>query len=160
MTHFPVLNDKAHESLCTRCGVSCHMALEVGDAKYVIEEIHCRFLTREPDGHFDCTVYEKRFEVAPWCHTAEEAVATGNLSPTCLYAAHIKGYKGKTWATPEIRKKLMPIVKKKLIADGLPLSENPDSALKALTANGDTWTYTEQSDRFVFRRKRRGRLIG
>jgi uncharacterized cysteine cluster protein YcgN (CxxCxxCC family) len=129
------------------------MALEVGDAKYVIEEIHCRFLTRDADGRFACGVYEQRFEVAPWCHTAQEAAATGNLSPTCFCAAHIEGYKGKTWATPEIREKLMPVVRKKLIAEGLPLSENPDSALKALTVNGEAWTYTEQSDRFVFLRK-------
>jgi hypothetical protein len=98
-------------------------------------------------------VYEKRFEVAPWCHTAADALTTGNLAFDCPYTRHIPGYKGKVWASPEIRKKLMPVVRTKLIADGLPLSANPDSALKALTGEGEDWTYTEETDRFVFHRK-------
>jgi uncharacterized cysteine cluster protein YcgN (CxxCxxCC family) len=153
MTQLPVLNQADKEALCRRCGVSCHLPLEVGNDKYVVEEIHCRFMAREGDGRYGCTVYEKRFEVAPWCHTAEDAAATGNLSSDCLYAAHIPGYKGKTWASPTVREKLIPIVRKKLIAEGLPLSANPDSALKVLTSGGEAWSYAEESDRFVFHRK-------
>jgi uncharacterized cysteine cluster protein YcgN (CxxCxxCC family) len=149
----PVLNHDEHEALCRRCGVSCHMALEVGAEKYVIEEIHCRFLGRGDDGRYACTVYEKRFEVAPWCHTAEDALKTGNLAFDCPYTRHIPGYKGKIWASSEVRGKLIPIVRKKLIADGLPLSGNPDSALKILTSGGENWTYTEQAGCFRFHRQ-------
>jgi uncharacterized cysteine cluster protein YcgN (CxxCxxCC family) len=153
MTQLPVLNQEDAESLCRRCGVSCHMSLEVGEDKYVIEEIHCRFLGKGGDGHFTCTVYEKRFEVAPWCHTAAHAAKSGNLANDCLYAAHIPGYKGKQWAPAEIRGKLIPLVRRKLISEGLPLAASPESAMKVLTAGGEAWSYTEQAGRFTFHRK-------
>lgn len=149
----PVLNSDEHEAMCRRCGVSCHMAIEAGPEKYVIEEIHCRFLGRAEDGKYACTVYEKRFEVAPWCHTAVDALTTGNLAYDCPYTRHIPGYKGKVWAPAAVRVKLMPVVRKKLIDDGLPLSASPESALRALTSGGERWTYTEESDRFVFHRE-------
>jgi len=154
MTHLLVLNHKRNkEALCRRCGVSCHPPLEVGSDKYVIEEIHCRYLAREVDGRFTCTVYKNRLEVAPWCHTAKDALASGNLASDCLYAARIPGYKGKEWASPEVREKLMPIVRRKLISEGLPLSDNPDSALRVLTGGGEHWNYTQESDRFAFHRE-------
>ena len=154
MTQLPVLGHEEHEALCRRCGVTCHMPVEIGEAKYVIEELHCRFLGRSADdGRYACTVYENRFEKAPWCHTAEEALATGNLASDCPYARHVPDYKGRVWAPPEVRARLMPIVREKLIHDGLPLSGSPDSALTVLTGNGEDWTYSEQKDRFVFCRR-------
>ena len=129
------------------------MPVEVGDNKYVVEEIHCRFLARESDGRYACTVYENRFEMAPWCHTAEEALASGHLATDCPYTSHDPNYKGRVWAPPAVRDKLMPIIRKKLIADGLPLCCSPDSALKVLTSSGDDWSYTEQKDGFLFYRK-------
>lgn len=128
------------------------MAIEVGDSKIILEEIHCRFLGKAGDGRYACTVYEKRFEVAPWCHTAEDAAKTGNLSQDCLYASGIPGYNGKHWATPLWRKRLLPIVRKKLIQEGLTLHASPDSALKVLTSEGEDWSFIEEADRFVFRR--------
>jgi hypothetical protein len=154
MTLLQVLNPpEKQEALCIRCGVSCHLPIEVGDDKLVVEEICCRFLVREAKGRFACAVYENRFEAAPWCHTAAEAATTGNLAFDCQYAAHIPGYKGKRWATPEQRKKLMPIVRKKLITEGLPLSASPEWALKALNRGGETWTYAQETNHFVFHRK-------
>ena len=149
----PVLNHEQYEAKCRRCGVTCHMPVEAGEVKYVIEELHCRFLEREGDGRYGCTVYENRFEKAPWCHAAEEALATGNLATDCPYAAHVPGYTGRVWAPPDVRRKLLPVVRQKLIADGLPLSGNPDSALKILTGSGEDWTYSEQDSGFVFFRR-------
>lgn len=129
------------------------MAIEVGTRKIILEEIHCRYLGRSAeDGKYFCTVYEKRFEVAPWCHTAAAAAETGHLAHDCPYAAGIPGFDGKHWATPELKAKLLPIVRQKLIDEGLQLSESPESALRVLTAGGERWTYSEEHDRFVFRR--------
>ena len=129
------------------------MPVGVGDAKYVVAELHCRFLARESDGRYACTVYENRFEWAPWCHTANEALASGHLAADCPYASHVPDYKGRVWAAPAMRDKLMPAIRQKLIADGLPLSCNPDSALKVLTVDGEHWSYSEQKDCFLFDRK-------
>lgn len=148
-----VLNTEAHEAKCRRCGVSCHFSLEVGDKKYVINEIHCRFLARETDGKFSCTVYDKRFELAPWCHTATDAINFGALATGCLYTEDLPGYQGREWAPPNVKVKLLPRVRQKLIADGLPISANPDSALLVLNQHGERWTYSEQKDRFVFHRE-------
>ena len=68
------------------------------------------------------------------------------------YASGIPGYNGKHWATPLWRKRLLPIVRKKLIQEGLTLHASPDSALKVLTSEGEHWSFTEEADRFVFHR--------
>ena len=145
-----ILNHEEHEAKCRRCGVTCHMPVEVGEIKYVLEELRCRFLGREGDGRYACTVYENRFEMAPWCHTADEALATGNLASDCPYAADVPGYNGRVWAPPQIREKLLPIVRQKLIAGGLPISCNPDSVLPILNAQGGQWSWSEQKDCFLF----------
>ena len=128
------------------------MPVEVGSAKYVVKGLHCRFLVREANGRYACTVYENRFERAPWCHTAEEALATGNLAADCPYAAGVANFNGRLWAPPEVLVKLLPIIRAKLIADGLPVSGDPVGALTILNGTGETWNYAEQKDGFVFYR--------
>ena len=145
-----VLNHDEHEAKCRRCGASCHHPIRVGEVSYILEELHCRFLGREQNGLYFCTVYENRFELAPWCHTAADALAAGHLASDCPYAAGVPNHKGHVWAPAKIREKLLPIIRQKLIEDGLPKSNSPDSALKALNAGGGHWTYSEQQDRFVF----------
>ena len=129
------------------------MPVVVGGTQYIVEELRCRFLAKEPDGHYLCTVYENRFEKAPWCHTAVEAAANGMLAHDCPYAEDIPNYKGRQWATARERDKLLPIIRQKLVADGLPISCNPDAAMQVLTCSGERWSWSEQKDRFVFYRE-------
>src|ERR1700694_1397934 len=101
------------------------MAIEAGPEKYIVEEIHCKFLGKEADGRYACTVYERRFEMAPWCRRADEAAAQGHVAQDCPYAGEIPDFHGKRWASPVVRETLMPLVRKILVEDGLPLSESP-----------------------------------
>lgn len=74
------VDDRAHqehEALCRRCGMSCHFAVPVNGLAVVLDELRCRFLGRDGEGRYGCTVYERRFEVAPWCQTVESALAGG-----------------------------------------------------------------------------------
>lgn len=49
--------------------------------------LHCRYL--RPDGHggFACSVYAQRFDVAPWCHHADDAAPLGYLAHDCPYGS-------------------------------------------------------------------------
>ena len=136
--------------------MSCHLAIEVGDAKYLVEELHCRFLLRHDDGNYGCSVYEKRLEMAPWCYLADEAVLTGSVATDCPYASGIPNFRGREWASPEIRAKLIPVIRRRLIDEGLPIAGSPRAALRVLNVDGETWEYSEQKDRFVFYLKRAG----
>lgn len=146
----PVLNSADHEAKCRRCGVTCHLPVEVGSVKYVVEGLHCRFLVRDANSRYSCSVYENRFERAPWCHSAKEALATGHLAADCPYAADVPNFNGRLWAPPDVLEKLVPIVRQELIANGLPISGNPEGALSILARTGEAWLYTEQEHGFVF----------
>ena len=128
------------------------MAIKVGEENIIFPEIHCRFLGTSPeDGKFTCTVYEQRFEKAPWCHTAEDAIKDGHLAQDCLYASDVPGYRGKLWATESMRARLVPLLRKKLLEDGLPFAASPDSALRLLTSGGEAWSYALEDGKYVFR---------
>ena len=51
------------EEKCKRCGLCCHDKELLADA-LVIYDTACKYL--DPETKL-CTVYDKRFEVAPWC---------------------------------------------------------------------------------------------
>jgi hypothetical protein len=128
------------------------MSIGVGNDRYIVDEIHCKFLSKADDGKYTCTVYERRFELAPWCLKAADAARDGHVAQDCPYGIQIQGFRGKQWASREMREKLMPIIRQKLIEEGLPLSQSPDAALRVLTADGESWTYSEEADRYVFHR--------
>ncbi len=140
-----------HESLCRRCGISCHTPIQLGSKLVVIPEIHCRFLERGADGKCSCTVYDRRHEIAPWCRTAEEAVGLNALAHDCPYASGVAGFKGKRWATDWEREAIVALLRELLPREGLTIEDSPESALRLL---GDDWTYKESDDgtRFLFNR--------
>lgn len=71
--------------LCHRCGVCCMAALRVNGRVVAIRELACRYLRDEGRGRYACSVYERRFEVAPWCLKVPKALPEGVLAPDCGY---------------------------------------------------------------------------
>lgn len=134
--------DEAHEALCRRCGASCHAAIPVNGLPVVVPGIHCRYLVEEAPGRFACSVYERRLEVAPWCHTAAEAAARGLLEQTCPYARGIPGYRGKVRLSPRLLLQVLPAVREELRRRGAPGWVSPEGCLRVLQegAGGVRWT--------------------
>lgn len=88
-------SDPQHEAQCRRCGISCHLALPVGSQMVEIPSLHCQFLAPQPDRKWTCTVYNERFEKAPWCHHATDAAPAGLLARDCPYAIAAGVKRGK-----------------------------------------------------------------
>lgn len=78
--------DASHESLCRRCGVSCHLAIPVNGVAVTVPRLRCKHLRELERGAFTCSVYAERLVVAPWCHHADEAGPLGFLARDCPYA--------------------------------------------------------------------------
>ena len=66
--------------------MSCHATVSDGNGRdVVVKGMHCKFLVVETDGTTACSVYETRFEAAPWCHHSSEAKGLGMLRAGCPY---------------------------------------------------------------------------
>lgn len=143
-----------HEDLCRRCGMSCHFAVPVNGLPVVIDALRCRFLGRDAAGRFACTVYDRRFELAPWCHTAEDALAQGLLARDCPYARGVPGYRGKVRLSPQLLKQVLPALRAEVARAGVPIGADPDAAAAFLAEGGGTWRYRESADgsRYLFER--------
>ncbi len=135
-----------HEALCTRCGTSCHYAVPVNGLPVVVDDLHCRFLER--DGHADgaarfrCSVYERRFEAAPWCATVDEALREGYLGQTCGYvaAARARGEtpaRGKTRLHPRLEARVLPAIRDHLLEEGAPLGVSADGLRRFMARVGE-----------------------
>jgi len=99
--------DAAHEAKCERCGVGCHAAVPLADGRMVVvEDLHCKFYGTAPDGKPGCTVYEDRFEKAPWCLHIPTARYMGALRVGCPYST--SDSPGKTRVGPEEYDRLWP----------------------------------------------------
>lgn len=148
------MSSEAHEALCRRCGMSCHFAVPVNGLAVVIDELRCKFLGRADDGRFHCTVYERRFEVAPWCHTAESALAAGFLAQDCPYAAGTSGYRGKVRLSASLLRSVRPAIRAEVQRVGAPAGADPDAVVQLLAEAGGTWTYSlsEDGSRYLFAR--------
>ncbi len=104
----PKADTPEHEAKCERCGVSCHAAYPLKDGRsVVIQDLSCRFYGIAPDGKPGCTVYEERFEKAPWCLHSSRAGYMGALHEGCPY--RIEGtVTGKVRVLDEEYEKLWP----------------------------------------------------
>lgn len=143
-----------HESLCRRCGMSCHFAVPVNGLPVVIDALRCKFLGRDGEGRFACTVYDRRFELAPWCHTAEDALAQGLLAKDCPYARGIPGYRGKVRLSPQLLRQVLPALRAEVARAGVPFGADPDAAAAFLAEGGGSWSYAPSPDgtRYLFTR--------
>ena len=141
-----------HEAKCRRCGASCHTAIPVNDIPVVVPGLTCRYLAERPGGGFQCAVYARRFEVAPWCKTTDEALAEGFLAHDCPYTEGRAGYKGKVWLRPRLFESIVPVLREHVASVGVPYMVDPEAARRFLEGDGSRWTYEwdEKGERFRF----------
>lgn len=109
--------DALHESRCRRCGVSCQVAVPVGDRTVVVPGMHCEFLTEPAPGLFECSVYDDRFAAAPWCHHADVAGPLGYLAQDCPYGTPDRG---KVRVEPSELNRLWPLIWRSIRSWGVP----------------------------------------
>ncbi len=138
----PKLNElsfEAHESLCRRCGMSCHFAVPVNGLPVVVDDLHCKYLGKDDQGLFGCTIYDERLLRAPWCATVEESLEDGLLAQDCLYTKFAPGYKGKTRLHRRLMEKALPHIRAHILAEGVPygVSEEGLRAFLERTGGGD-----------------------
>ncbi len=158
MNPLPVLRstgtpeDEAHEALCRRCGVSCFFAIPVNGLPVVVDELRCKFLGGDADGGYHCTVYERRYQVAPWCHSAEEALLGGFLAQDCPYvrASGITGYRGKVKLGGALLRQVLPMIRAEVLRIGIPIGADPEAALRLVNIEGPerngSYRYRESED--------------
>lgn len=141
-----------HEALCRRCGMSCHFAVPVNGLAVVIDELRCKFLARDSDGRFLCRVYERRFDAAPWCHTAHSALSGGFLAQDCPYARGMAGYRGKVRLSPALLRKVLPAIRAEVARVGAPIGADPDVVAAFLGQGTAPWAYRVSADgaRYLF----------
>lgn len=112
-------DDPTHEALCRRCGVSCHLALPVNDIPVVIPGLRCKYLSAQ-GAQWGCSVYPQRFELAPWCHHADQAGPQGFLAHDCPYTAGEATAPGKVNVSPETMERLWPAIFREICRVGVP----------------------------------------
>jgi hypothetical protein len=86
----------------------------------VLPDVHCRFLGRDEGGRYACTVYETRFEEAPWCIWADEAKQGSLLSIDCPYHRGVPDQKGKTFLNDRLLGTVAPQIAAQLLKSGIP----------------------------------------
>ncbi len=113
-------SDPQHEELCRRCGISCHLALRVNGTLVEVPGLRCKFLAPRGDRKWQCTVYKERFDKAPWCHHADEAVPLGFLARDCPYALNAGATVGKVRLREPLLSKVWPALLAAVIEEGVP----------------------------------------
>lgn len=113
-------SDATHESLCRRCGISCHLAIPINGIAVTVPGLHCKYLAEVARGRFECTVYPQRFELAPWCHHADEAAPLGYLARDCPYALRGGWRAGKVRPGAAAAATVWPLMLAELERDGVP----------------------------------------
>lgn len=148
-----------HEDLCRRCGMSCHFAVPVNGLAVVIDALRCRFLADSTDatggknGRYHCTVYDQRYAVAPWCHSAHGALQGGYLAQDCPYARGTAGYRGKVRLSARLLAQVQPAILSEILRVGVPIGADPERVLTFLAAaTKASHQYQESTDgaRYLF----------
>ncbi len=132
--------------------MSCHFAVPVNGLAVVLPEIHCVYLGRQPSGLYHCTVYPERFEKAPWCHTAESALAAGFLAKDCPYAKGVANYRGKVQLSRSLLQAVKPAIIQEILRVGVPIGADPEAVLALFETTGKTFFYRKSDDgtRYLF----------
>lgn len=92
-----VCSEASDEELCRRCGLCCRVKLLIDD-ELVATPFVCPHLDRETRL---CTIYERRFELNPFCVSAVDGVEARIFPADCPYVRGAAGYRGPREATPE-----------------------------------------------------------
>ncbi len=148
------MDSAEHEALCRRCGMSCHFAVPVNGLAVVIDALRCKFLGRAEDGRYHCTVYEDRFDRAPWCHSAQSALSEGFLAQDCPYARGTAGYRGKVRLSASLQNMVLPAIRAELLRVGAPIGVDPKLVAHFLSEAGGTYRFVQSPDgsRYLFSR--------
>ncbi|MFX0084324.1 MAG: hypothetical protein ACFFAU_01520 [Candidatus Hodarchaeota archaeon] len=85
-------NNQEYEDKCKRCGLCCRIKREIAGQLFYTDK-YCPYLQFGKDNKAICTVYEKRFEVAPWCRPIKDAIKEGFAPNECAYVP--EGYQSK-----------------------------------------------------------------
>ncbi len=133
--------DPKHEGQCRRCGVSCHLAVPLDDRPIMVPGLHCQFLLEEPDGRFSCTVYNDRFDKAPWCHHADLAAPLGFLADDCPYALKQGISGGKVRLSEDEMADVWPQLLERIRSWGVPVLIDRAALLREVSRReGSAWT--------------------
>ena len=79
----------------------------------VVEHLHCKFLVLEAPGRTSCSVYEERFEKAPWCMPYTLALKMNAYAKDCPY---VENGVGKERVPEEEYERLWPRIAEDITA--------------------------------------------
>lgn len=85
------------------------LSLRVNGRPVAIAELACPHLVHGPGGMRVCAVYERRFELAPWCLPVEKARGEGVLDPACPYRGPTDP-EGPQRLSPALLRRLVPAI--------------------------------------------------
>lgn len=77
------------EKICRECGICCSLAIPINSSNYICLGLPCKFLKNKK-----CSVYSRRFSVAPWCADLVRCLVEGIFPKECPYTFDIPNYKG------------------------------------------------------------------
>ena len=83
--------------LCLKCGACCSVKLRL-DGEVVTTPFMCPHLAEVTRL---CTIFERRFELNPFCITVEQGIELGIYAGTCPYVRDVPDYVTPRPATPE-----------------------------------------------------------
>lgn len=83
--------------VCNQCGQCCHVGVSLGKTKITLRKVVCKHLRATSDNKTQCSVYPKRFKVAPWCLSVGEAVEQERLPKSCPYVKDLPDYEGTNY---------------------------------------------------------------
>jgi uncharacterized cysteine cluster protein YcgN (CxxCxxCC family) len=116
---------KPLEQYCVRCGDCCHLTVTIRSAtehsdRILVPDLPCKFLVGDGDGRFDCSVYEDRFSLAPWCQNLHRLVESGLATDGCPYVEGAAWYRGSKRLSPQLLGYMSPQIKEVVVKNSAP----------------------------------------
>lgn len=99
-------------TLCSECppevkGTCCNIHIPIGSFNILLEHVVCPYLDSKTK---ECTIYEDRLKLAPWCLPEAEMFGKGGLPEGCLY---IKEHPEKEPNPKQRIQKILPTLSKR-----------------------------------------------
>ena len=113
---------KGLEDLCTQCGTCCSASVPTDDGhQLVVKGLKCKFLLKKSETQHVCSVYETRFQEAPWCMSLMKGFDNQAYPSdgSCPYVMS-KSYKGKVTVSDEEYTRIEPQIIKSFMEKGQP----------------------------------------
>ncbi len=128
---------KSLESYCNNCGDCCSPSVLVKSTrtspfKVLVKDLKCKF-SKSVNGDNTCTVYNERFNKAPWCLDLKGMIKGGVAPLHCPYVETLKGYSPTLELNDPQYKTVLPLLKK-AVSEG---DVSPFASLDIKTFLGD-----------------------